>query len=111
MGTVFNQYKYDFKDNQIGFIKVDQDSYDYRVDMKLNDDMQGPTGDAHSILLQRDNGIVPIVDPDTNAINLIWKHLQCLAGRQLYCCIARKSKRHLDAGVCARSRKLATKTL
>ena len=72
VGTVFNQYKYDFKDNQIGFIKVDQDSYDYRVDMKLNDDMQGPTGDAHSILLQRDNGIVPIVDPDTNAINLIW---------------------------------------
>ena len=72
VGTVFNQYKYDFKDNQIGFIKVDQDSYDYRVDMKLNDDMQGPTGDAHSVLLQRDNGIVPIVDPDTNAINLIW---------------------------------------
>ena len=72
VGTVFNQYKYDFKDGQIGFIKVDQDSYDYRVDMKLNDDMQGPTGDAHSILLQRDNGIVPIVDPDTNAINLIW---------------------------------------
>ncbi len=72
VGTVFNQYKYDFKDNQIGFIKVDQDSYDYRVDMKLNDDMQSPTGDAHSILLQRDNGMVPIVDPDTNAINLIW---------------------------------------
>jgi gliding motility-associated-like protein len=72
VGTVFNQYKYDFKDGQIGFIKVDQDSYDYRVDMKLNDDMQGPTSDAHSILLERDNGIVPIVDPDTNAINLIW---------------------------------------
>ena len=72
VGTVFNQYKYDFKDGQIGFIKVDQDSYDYRVDMKLNDDMQGPTSDAHSILLERDNGMVPIVDPDTNAINLIW---------------------------------------
>jgi hypothetical protein len=52
VGTVFNQYKYDFKDGQIGFIKVDQDSYDYRVDMKLNDDMQGPTSDAHSIFLR-----------------------------------------------------------
>ena len=72
VGTVFNQYKYDFKDGQIGFIKVDQDSYDYRVDMKLNDDMMGPTNDAHSILLERDNGAVPIVDPDTNAINLVW---------------------------------------
>jgi gliding motility-associated-like protein len=72
VGTVFNQYKYDFKDGQIGFIKVDQDSYDYRVDMKLNDDMMGPSNDAHSILLERDNGVVPIVDPDTNAIDLIW---------------------------------------
>jgi gliding motility-associated-like protein len=72
VGTVFNQYKYDFKDNQIGFIKVDQDSYDYRVNMKLNDDLQGNTSDAHSILLERDNGVVPIVDPDTNAINLQW---------------------------------------
>jgi hypothetical protein len=81
VGTVFNQYKYDFKDGQIGFIKVDQDSYDYRVDMKLNDDMQGPTSDAHSILLERDNGIVPIVDPDTNAINLHLEYVQRMASR------------------------------
>ena len=72
VGTVFNQYKYDFKDNQIGFIKVDQDSYDYRVEMKLNDDMQGPSNDVGSILLTRDNNVVPIVDPDTNAVNLEW---------------------------------------
>lgn len=72
VGTVFNQYKYDFKDAQIGFIKVDQDSYDYRVEMKLNDDLQGPSNDAHSILLERDNGVVPIVDPDTLAVNLQW---------------------------------------
>jgi len=72
VGTVFNQYKYDFKDNQIGFIKVDQDSYDYRVEMKLNDDLQGPSNDVGSILLERDNMIVPIVDPDTNAVNLQW---------------------------------------
>ena len=72
VGTVFNQYKYDFKDGQIGFIKVDQDSYDYRIDMKLNDDLQGASNDIHSILLERDNGIVPIVDPDTVAINLQW---------------------------------------
>jgi gliding motility-associated-like protein len=72
VGTVFDQYKYNFKDGQIGFIKVDQDSYDYRVDMKLNDDMQGATNDIHSILLERDNGIVPIVDPDTVPVNLQW---------------------------------------
>jgi len=72
VGTVFDQYKYNFKDGQIGFIKVDQDSYDYRVDMKLNDDMQGATNDIHSILLERDNGQVPIVDPDTMAVNLQW---------------------------------------
>jgi len=71
VGTVFNQYKYDFKDNSIGFIKVDQDSYDYRIDMKLNDDMQGASNDVGSILLERDNMIVPIVDPDTT-VNLHW---------------------------------------
>jgi gliding motility-associated-like protein len=71
VGTVFNQYKYDFKDNGIGFIKVDQDSYDYRIDMKLNDDMQGASNDVGSILLERDNMIVPIVDPDTT-VNLQW---------------------------------------
>ena len=71
VGTVFNQYKYDFKDNGVGFIKVDQDSYDYRVEMKLNDDLQGPSNDVGSILLERDNMIVPIVDPDT-AVNLQW---------------------------------------
>jgi gliding motility-associated-like protein len=72
VGTVFNQYKYDFKDAQVGFIKVDQDSYDYRVEMKLNDDLQGPSNEVHSILLERDNGIVPIVDPDTIPVNLEW---------------------------------------
>ncbi|MGB1267978.1 MAG: hypothetical protein ACPG5D_07775, partial [Schleiferiaceae bacterium] len=72
VGTVFNQYKYDFKDAQVGFIKVDQDSYDYRVEMKLNDDLQGPSNEVHSILLERDNGVVPIVDPDTIPVNLEW---------------------------------------
>ena len=72
VGTVFNQYKYDFKDAQVGFIKVDQDSYDYRVEMKLNDDLQGPSNEVHSILLERDNGVVPIVDPDTILVKLEW---------------------------------------
>lgn len=72
VGTVFNQYKYDFKDNQIGFIKVDQDSYEYRVDMKLNDDMQGETNSIESMLLERSNGMVPIIDPDTIPVDLIW---------------------------------------
>ena len=72
VGTVFNQYKYDFKDNQIGFIKVDQDSYEYRVDMKLNDDMQGATNSIGSVLLERSNGMVPIIDPDTIPVDLIW---------------------------------------
>jgi len=69
--------------------------------MKLNDDMQGPTGDAHSILLQRDNGIVPIVDPDTNAINLIWNTYNAWPVDS-YTVVARKSKWYLDAGVCSR---------
>jgi gliding motility-associated-like protein len=72
VGTVFDQYKYNFKDGQIGFIKVDQDSYDYRVDMKLNDDLLGASNDIRSMLLERDNGIVPIVDPDTVPVNLQW---------------------------------------
>ena len=73
VGTVINQYKYDFTDSQIDWLLVDQNSYDYKVDMKLNDERQGLTDTVHSILLERDNGIVPIVDPDTNAINLEWK--------------------------------------
>jgi gliding motility-associated-like protein len=72
VGTVYNQYKYDFLDAQIGFIKVDQDKYSYRVDMKLNDDLQGATNNIHSILLERDNGAVPIIDPDTVPVNLVW---------------------------------------
>ena len=85
VGTVFNQYKYDFKDNQIGFIKVDQDSYEYRVDMKLNDDMQGETNSIESMLLERSNGMVPIIDPDTGEVPVDTKGRRSYSTSMSYC--------------------------
>lgn len=69
VGTVFDQYKYWWKDGSIGPVLVDQNVYDYRIDMKLNDEKQGATNDIHNILLENADG-GPITNPDT--VNLIW---------------------------------------
>ena len=71
VGTVFNLYKYFWEDQSVGPVKVDQDEYDYYVNMKLNDDMLGPTRNVHNILLENQAGPGVIIDPDTT-VNLIW---------------------------------------
>ena len=71
VGTVFNELKYWWKDGSIGPVLVDQDNYVYRVNMKLNDELQGPTNSIRSILLENANG-GPITNPDT--VNLQWSN-------------------------------------
>ena len=69
VGDVYDQYKNHFVDNQINGSLVDQNTYEYMIEMVINGIPMGKTRDIHSILLQGTGSSCDTLDLNWNAYN------------------------------------------